>query len=65
MQFDWSLFLCALGLAFVMEGAAYFLGASRMPELLRMLSERKPSELRMLGGAAMVAGLILVWIARS
>lgn len=64
MQFDWSIFLCALGLAFILEGAVYFLGASRMPQMLRLLAERPPSELRLLGGVAMAIGLVLVYLAR-
>jgi len=65
MQFDWKLFLCAVGLAFVFEGLVYFAGANKMPELLRMMAERSPAELRMLGGVAMIIGLILVYLART
>jgi len=65
MRFDWQTFLAALGLAFVLEGAAYFLAAGRMQSMLRLLAQRSPSELRVMGGAAVLAGLFLVWLARS
>lgn len=65
MQFDWSLFVCAVGLAFVFEGLVYVAGASRMPDLLRMLSERTPAELRAMGGIAVALGLALVYLARK
>jgi hypothetical protein len=65
MLFDWNTFVAALGLAFVIEGAAYFLGAEKMPAMLRLLAERPPSELRVFGGLALAVGLALVWLARS
>lgn len=65
MQFDWHYFLAALGLAFILEGAAYFLGANRMHAMLRLLAERSPSELRVFGAVAVIAGLAMVWLARS
>lgn len=65
MLFDWNTFLAALGLAFVIEGAAYFLAAEKMPALMRLLAERPPSELRLFGGVALAAGLLLVWLARA
>lgn len=65
MLFDWNTFVAALGLALIMEGAAYFLGAEKMPAMLRMLAERPPSELRIFGGVALAIGLVLVWLART
>lgn len=65
MQFDWRLFTCAVGLAFVFEGLVYFAGAGKMPALLRALSERTPAELRMMGGLAVAIGLVLVYLART
>ena len=46
MEFNWKLFLTALGLAFILEGLPYFLAAEKMPTVLKALSERKPGELR-------------------
>ena len=65
MNFDLSFFLCALGLAFVLEGLPYFLWAEKMPSVLAMLSRRSPSGLRRMGSLALVAGLVLVFIGRS
>ncbi|WP_461209695.1 DUF2065 domain-containing protein [Desulfocurvus sp. DL9XJH121] len=64
-MFDWKTFLAALGLAFVLEGAAYFLAADKLPAMLRLLAERPAREIRFMGGAAVLAGLFLVWLARS
>lgn len=64
MQFDWTYFVAAAGLAFIFEGAVYFLGADKMPPLLKLLSERPPSDLRKLGLAAIILGLLLVYMAR-
>jgi uncharacterized protein len=64
MTFDWNLLLCALGLALVLEGTPYFLWSEKMPEFLRFLAERPPSQLRMFGLAAMLAGLFLLALGR-
>jgi hypothetical protein len=65
MNFDWSLLLMALGLAFVLEGLPYFLWAERMPKVLLMLAQRKPSSLRQLGLSAIILGVLFVFLARS
>lgn len=62
MEFNMQLFITALGLAFVLEGAVYFLGARAMSEMLRVLAERPHSELRLFGGLAIAIGLFLIWI---
>jgi hypothetical protein len=65
MHIDWSLLLSALGLAFILEGLPYFLWAERMPKVLKLLAESPVSGLRRLGITAILAGLLLVYIARS
>ncbi len=65
MQFDWKLFLTALGLAFILEGLPYFVAAEKMPDVLRALSERRPRELRALGMTAILAGLALIFFLRG
>ncbi len=65
MHIDWSLILSALGLAFIIEGLPYFLWAEKMPRVLKLLSESPVSGLRRLGVTAILAGLLLVYIARS
>ncbi len=62
---NWQLFVVAAGLAFVLEGIAYFLFAERMAPLLRMLSEQPPRFLRGIGLAAIVAGLVFVFLGRG
>ncbi|MGX9364655.1 DUF2065 domain-containing protein [Desulfoplanes sp. PS50] len=65
MHIDWSLLLSALGLAFILEGLPYFLWAERMPKVLKLLAGSPVSGLRRLGITAILAGLLLVYIARS
>jgi hypothetical protein len=65
MQFDWKLFLTALGLAFILEGLPYFLAAEKMPAVLRALAERRPGELRGIGMSAILAGVALLFVLRS
>jgi hypothetical protein len=57
-----ALFLKALGLAFILEGIPYFLFAERMPAILRQLLDKPPATLRKIGTAAMVMGLLLVYL---
>ena len=65
MNFDWSLFFIALGLAFLMEGLPYFLLAERMPSVLLTLASRPPRALRVLGLTSMILGVLLVALGRS
>jgi len=63
-HFDCRLFITALGLAFLMEGLAYFLFAEKMPPMLRLLSELPARTLRLIGLAAVLAGLLFIFLAR-
>ena len=65
MNFDWNLFITALGLAVVIEGLPYFLFPEKMPRMLLQLATHPPSRLRMIGVTAMVTGLILIATARG
>ena len=65
MHLDWRLFLLALGLAFVLEGAVYFLGAERMRPVFKLLAERPAKDLRKLGLTAIILGLLLIYFVRS
>ena len=62
MHFDWSLFLSALGLAFIIEGTPYFLWAEKMPNILQLLAKSPTSGLRRLGILAILAGLVFIYI---
>ncbi len=65
MHIDWSIVLAALGLALVFEGLPYFVWTEKMPRVLLHLASRPPHVLRMLGLAAMLGGLLLIFISRS
>ena len=62
---NFSLFLCAIGLAFILEGLPYFLFAEKMPGVLKMLMEQHPSSLRKLGMGVILVGLVLVYLGRQ
>ena len=61
---DWQLFLMALGLVFILEGAPYFLSPSRALRVLRQLEQVDPWVVRTLGLVAMVAGVLLLLLGR-
>lgn len=55
--------LLAVGLVLMVEGLVYVLAPSIVEELLEMLRNLPIEARRMMGGLAVVSGLILVWIA--
>lgn len=65
MDFNWKIFVTALGLAFIIEGLPYFIFAERMPTILKTLAERPPSFLRGLGLMAIAVGLVVLFLVRS
>ncbi len=65
MNIDGKLVATALGLVLIIEGIPYFLFAEKMPQALRTLASTRPRMLRLMGVAAMAAGLVLVWLARA
>ncbi len=65
MRFDWSFFICALGLAIVLEGLPYFLWAEKMPKVLLTLATHRPKTLRNLGITAIILGVLIVFLGRS
>lgn len=54
-----------LGVVLVMEGIPWFLSPQRVRTLLGELARLPDQFLRALGLAAMVAGLVVVWLARG
>ncbi len=58
-------FLCVLGMVFVIEGLPYFAFPDKIKAYLLKLVEVPDSKLRLLGLAAMLGGLALVWFGRS
>ncbi len=65
MHFDAGTFLCALGLAFIIEGIPYFLFAERMRDMLTSLAASPPLVLRLMGLCGMGLGLLVVWLSRG
>lgn len=65
MSFDWSFFLCALGLAIVLEGLPYFLWAEKMPKVLLTLATHSPKSLRIMGLTGIILGVLFIFLGRS
>jgi len=55
----------ALGLVLVLEGALYALFPQQIIETMKRLPEFPPSLLRAVGLVAVMAGWLVVWLARS
>lgn len=64
MQFNFPLFLMALGLACVLESLPWLLAPDRMRGALRQLLELPPETLRVWGLFLLGAGIILVVLSR-
>ncbi len=58
-----SLVLLALGSVLIFEGLVYALAPSFLEQMLEMLRRIPEAALRQLGALAVVAGLMLVWLA--
>ncbi len=64
-HFDATLFLSALGLAFVIEALPYVLFAERMPKILQTMAENPPSVLRSMGFFGAGLGVLIIWLVRG
>ena len=62
MNFDFDLFLRALGLACVLEGACWTLFPSSMRRALLSLLPLPASQLRLVGLTAVGIGLLVIWL---
>ncbi|OPY06584.1 MAG: hypothetical protein A4E68_02363 [Syntrophaceae bacterium PtaB.Bin095] len=58
-------FLCVLGMVFIIEGLPYFAFPDKIKLYLVKVTEIPDATLRMLGLAAMAAGLLLVYLGRT
>jgi hypothetical protein len=58
------LFLSALGLLLIFEGALYFAAPERMREAMAALSQAEPRMLRLAGGAALLLGMLVLYLGR-
>lgn len=59
-----SLILLALGLVLVVEGLAFALAPSRIEDVLRAIAALRPDQRRLMGLAALAAGVAVIWAAR-
>jgi len=58
-------FLCVLGMVLIIEGLPYFTFPDKLKIYLSKLTEIPDSSLRILGVAAVVIGLLLVYFGNS
>jgi uncharacterized protein len=54
----------ALGLVLVFEGLTYALVPRQMQNMMRMLQEQSPEQLRITGAAVMALGVFVVWLVK-
>lgn len=64
-NFDATLFLSALGLAFVIEALPYVIFAERMPKILLSMAENPPRVLRSMGFFGICLGVFIIWLVRG
>jgi uncharacterized protein YjeT (DUF2065 family) len=64
MNFQWNIFIAALGLALILEGLPYFLGPEAVKKFVGKVLELPPSKLRFFGLTGIIAGLTLVALSR-
>jgi len=57
-------FLCVLGVVFILEGLPYFAFPAQIKQYLAKVTEIPDRTLRILGMAAIVTGLLLVYFGR-
>jgi uncharacterized protein len=58
-------FLCVIGMVFIAEGLPYFAFPEKLKIYLAKMAEVPDSSLRVMGLAAIIAGLILVYFGRT
>ncbi len=52
----------ALGLVLVFEGLTYALVPRQMQNMMRLMQEQTPDQLRVMGAAVMGAGVFVIWL---
>jgi len=58
-------FLCVLGMVFIVEGIPYFAFPEKLKIYLARMLELPDASLRIMGLAAMVVGLVLVYFGNA
>lgn len=61
----WNDLCAALALVLVLEGILPFLNPGRWREAMRMIGSLEDHSLRVMGGASMLAGVVLLFVVRS
>jgi hypothetical protein len=62
---NWQLLWMALGLALIIEGLPYFLHPEGSLRMLRRLETMGPAAVRFLGLSALIAGVVVLLLARN
>ncbi len=65
MNFDLELFLCAIGLAFIIEGLPWALFPESMRKAMTFMTISPSAQLRLMGLLGIGMGLLIVWLVRS
>ncbi|MFV2001675.1 MAG: DUF2065 family protein [Paracoccaceae bacterium] len=60
-----STVILAIGLVLSLEGLVFALAPSRLEDVLDALRKMNPQTRRMIGLAALAAGVALIWLAKS
>jgi uncharacterized protein len=58
-------FFCVIGMVLVVEGLPYFGSPEKAKALLKKIAQFDNTTLRLIGGGAMLLGLLIVYSARS
>lgn len=58
-------FLCVIGMVLIVEGVPYFAFPERMKALMTFIQQQDDKSLRIMGGAFMLLGLLIAFLARS
>jgi uncharacterized protein YjeT (DUF2065 family) len=60
-----ELFLCVIGMVMIVEGLPYFGFPEKMKQLMQFVQQQDDSTLRIMGGALMLVGLLILLLARG
>lgn len=60
-----ELFLCVIGLVLVVEGLPYFAVPDKMKAIMSVIQKQDDTTLRIFGAAALMTGLIILFVARK
>ena len=58
-------FLSALGLIFILEGLLLFSSPKRLKKILQIITIYPENKIRVIGGVAVLIGIVLLWIIRK